>query len=211
MPTTNHPLLSGYTMPDTVLEQARAALRTHAPDLPELTPAALASRRGICLVPNVRGEVSKLEITLISTPGRTIKINAWHAPDIRDLDRRWPHNHRWASMRSIALHHDSSAAYSAELWRFADDGALTMQPYTQLPGGDHTMAHHEFHEVVATDAVLWTVLLGNASVPGNWGVADPETGQYHDNSTLSPDPNFSTRFAELNPHWKTAGSNSLLA
>ena len=191
-----HHIAPGITISDVVYEQVSEILDTRFPGvLPELTwEAVTAPAGGAWRIPDPTGAVSKVELILLDTPRTTVKINNWFLPDLRAGERPAPHNHRWRTMRSTIV----SGGYRDRVY-WADVSGVTEQVRTHDTGGQNTLPHHEFHEVIEVEPGSWTVFVGDDSQPGDWGYLDPGTGRYTHNAAISPDPNFAAAFKALNP------------
>jgi hypothetical protein len=196
-------VMPGRYVTGDIYERVRAVLDS---DTPALFPGGLSWEQfvhpagGAYAIPHTSGRISKVELVLLDSPQTTIKINNWHAADLRAGDRPAPHNHRWRTMKSRIL----AGGYRDHVYWSTSSGVRD-EVRTHDAGSDNVLEHHLFHEVVEVEAgETWTVFVGDASQPGDWGYLDPDTGFYTHNAATAPDPNFAAAFRALNPHTASA-------
>lgn len=186
----------GFTVTDTVYEQVRDLLASEFPGvLPGLTWEQFTHPAAALLVPDPEGEVFKLELILTASPARTVKVNQWFAPDLRDGQRPAPHNHPWRTMRSRIL----SGGYRDHVYR-AEAGGVGHEVRAHETGADNVIEHYEFHEVTEVEpGNTWTCFVGDRNQPGDWGYLDLETGWYTHHAAAPQNPAFPALFDNLNP------------
>lgn len=191
-------ILPGHLVTGELYEKVRAELAAHAGDLfPELTWEQFTRPGAAYAIPDNQGQVSKVELVLVSNPLATVKVNGWYLPDRRAGDRPVPHNHRWARMRSTIL----AGGYAETRYR-STPGGVEAAAQLHTAGGLNVVDHHVFHEVteILEPAGTWTLMICREGQPGDWGYLDVDTGRYTHNSQVQPDPRFAKAFAALNPH-----------
>ncbi|MCA1217396.1 hypothetical protein [Streptomyces sp. 8L] len=185
----------GLRLTETLYDVAQAGVATHAPDL-ALTWKQFIAPMSWWLVPDGSGQLSKAELTLTEDHGRTVKINVWHAPDIRSADGRpTPHSHPWPFESRILV-----GGYTED--RYVLDGGQVCAEKSRehVQGTANVIGREVYHEVTAlhtAPGATVTLMLCGRGERGAWGHLDPATG------AVAP-PQRDRRFPELlralNPH-----------
>jgi hypothetical protein len=78
----------GLRLTPALYDVAQVGVTAYAPDLAPLTWEQFTEPMSWWLILDGRGRLSKAELTLTESRDRTVKINIWHAPDIRSADGR---------------------------------------------------------------------------------------------------------------------------
>ncbi|MEV4975557.1 hypothetical protein [Streptomyces scopuliridis] len=186
----------GLTLTDALYETAAAGVAAYASDLAPLAWEQFAAPMSWWLVPDGIGRLSKSEFTLTEGRDRTVKINVWHAPDIRGTDGApCPHSHPWPFESKILL-----GGYSEDRYVLEDGQVRAETGREHVQGAANTVDRNLYHEVTglhtAPGATVTLMLCGRGE-RGTWGHLDPTTG------TVAPpqrDPRFPKHLRELNPH-----------
>jgi hypothetical protein len=188
-------IIPGLQVDEGQFELVAAALGEHAPDV-ALTWERFTDPMAWCLVPDPEGEVFKAEMLIVQTQPRTIKLNIWHAPDLRDNVGPRPHSHPWSKFRGLIL----AGGYEEDRYTEAS-GTVTRETRTYEAGDVNTVKHAEYHEVtrILEPGRTLSLMLCDEGVRGAWGYLDPQTAEFRFN-----DPADHTRFTQLfrvlNPH-----------
>ncbi|MGW7521809.1 hypothetical protein ACWGJ2_40215, partial [Streptomyces sp. NPDC054796] len=183
----------GLTLTDVLYETAASGVATYASDLAPLTWEQFTTPTSWWLVPDGSGRLSKTELTLTEGRDRTVKINVWHAPDIREADGPLPHSHPWPFSSKILL-----GGYSEDRYVLVDGQVRAEIGREHTQGTANTVGRDLYHEVTglhtAPGATVTLMLCGRGE-RGAWGHLDPATG------TVAPpgrDPRFPEHLRALN-------------
>lgn len=168
-------------------------------------------------IPDATGRIYKTELVLVRTPERVLKINWWHAPDIRK-----PHNHPWPFRSTILVGGYTETRYWVEQEDGMDEAVLRLekQPETvrvlkkeqrsykvgdvnEFPTLNDPTAHalgapgSIFHTVdeVLPGTVTQMECAALTAGPGDWGYLNLETLQFE---KAQPDPNFRALLDDAN-------------
>lgn len=194
-------IIPGLVLDDIDYELAAAGVAEYAPHLAPLTRERFLDPTGWRNIPNLSGEISRSELTLLTGVDATVKLNRWVRPDIRGGDEdQIPHNHRW----DIFYGHLLRGAYSEVRFRRADidpetgHAEVIFEPrITHASPGINAVPHDVWHEVVAVDPGTLSLMVCGRGEFGNWSHLDVDSGQLiHE----QPVKEFDAMFAALNPH-----------
>lgn len=180
----------GLTLTDTQFETTANGLATHMPELSPLTWEQFTSNAWTLIPDEQTGEAYKAELTLVKTETRTVRVNRWFLPDLRDGSAPKPHNHPWDFV-SVIL----DGEYVEDRWTLKDGVVVPVADVEHRTGELNRLAREVFHEVKHVEDALTLMACG----PGmaGWGYLDPEVG------TVTPSElpaGFMDRLRELNPH-----------
>ena len=180
-------LIVDQEMYDAVVE----GLTANAPG-ESLSWDAFTTPRRWLLVPDVDGQGYKAELLVRREPARTVKVNAWMAPDLRAGDVPRPHNHPWP-FRSYVL----MGGYDETRYQLVN-GTVLSEPRTHTQGAYNEMSLEEYHEVTRIHVPGRTVTLMVCGAGRNdaWGYLDVATGAFEPHSL---DPAFQAHKEALNP------------
>lgn len=184
-------IVPGLVVDEEMFDAAVRGLAARTP-YERLTWGTFTDERHWTLIPDPQGSGYKAEYLVRRESERTVKINLWLGPDLRDGSAPRPHNHPWPFTAFILL------------------GGYTEDRYEPVRGRVHrTTRVHEagernhlpltaFHEVTHLSAPgrTLTLLVCGAGRTGAWGYLDPETGRFQENR---PDPGFRAHLKALNP------------
>lgn len=163
----------GLTLTDTLYTAAAVGIAEH---LPELDPLKWETFTGPewWLVPDEQtGEAYKAELTLAKTETRTVKVNLWFAPDLRDGRGPKPHNHPW-DFHSMIL----GASYAESRW-VRRDGIVVPEPDVEHRAGQvNKIGREVFHEVTHVEPGKTLTLMICGPGMAGWGYLDPADGTY---------------------------------
>lgn len=185
----------GLTLTTALYETAAAGIDAYAAGLAPLTWEQFTAPMSWWLVPDGSGRLSKAELTLAEDRDRTVKLNVWHAPDIRGAEGPLPHSHPWPFESQIL-----TGGYSEDRYLFVGGQVRAETGREYGPGSTNTVDRYLYYEVTelhsAPGATVTLMLCGHGE-RGAWGHLDPATG------TLSPPQQsglFPERLRALNPH-----------
>ncbi|MGW4490467.1 hypothetical protein [Streptomyces sp. NPDC004376] len=185
----------GLTLTDTLYETAASGVAAYAVGFAPLVWERFTAPMSWWLIPDGSGRLSKTEFTLAENRDQTVKINIWHAPDIRGADGTLPHSHPWPFESKILL-----GGYSEDRYRLVDGQVRreTRREYVQGAANyvDRSL-YHEVTELHTAPGATVTLMLCGRGVRGSWGHLDPATG------IVAPpqrDANFPGHLRALNPH-----------
>jgi hypothetical protein len=195
-------VLPGLVLTDSMYELAAAGVAEHAPDFGPLSRAQFVDPAKWLNIPDLDGEISKSELTLLIGVERTLKLNVWFRPDIRGggAEEQVPHNHRWDLFRGHVL----KGAYSE--FRFTrtnvdpetDHADVVIEPHVVHYSPDaNEVRHGVWHEVDWCEPGTMSLMSCGYGEFGNWGHLDLATGQRRKDQ---PVPGFDHMLAKLNPH-----------
>lgn len=187
-------VIPGLTVDQTMFHAAAAGLAAHAPG-ERLTWEMFTGANSWTLIPDPDGFGYKAECVLRREPTRTVKINLWMGPDLRDGQAPRPHNHPWEFTAHVLL-----GGYTEQRYELAGK-AVKSTAETHLVGGQNHVPLSTFHEVteIAEPGRTLTLMLCGEGTHGDWGYLDPETGKVTVNVA---DPGFQARLAQLNPRMR---------
>lgn len=182
----------GLTITETHYGLAAAGIADHVPDLAPLTWAAFTSTAWTLIPDEQTGEPYKAELTLVKNEGRTVRINLWLAPDLRDSRGPRPHSHPWDFVSRVL-----DGSYVESRWTPNGGSIHVEQDVEHRTGEANRIGREMFHEVtkVIPGRTLSLMMCG----PGmsGWGYLDSDTGAFTPSSL--PD-GFMDRLREINPH-----------
>jgi hypothetical protein len=162
----------GLTVTDDMYDIAVDGLTQHTPELPPLTWEEFTSPAWTLIPDENTGEAYKAERTLLKTPTRTIRINVWFAPDLRDSQGPKPHNHPW-DFHSVIL----GGAYAEDRYRRNSTGGIDHHAGVEHRTGEvNKIGREEFHEVTAVDPGQTMTLMLCGPGMASWGYLDLRTG-----------------------------------
>lgn len=184
-------IVPGLTVDEELFDAAVDGLARFAPD-ESLTWEEFTSEDRWLLVPDSEGMGYKAESVLRRETGRTVKVNLWMAPDLRDGERPRPHNHPWEFTAHVL-----AGGYTEQRYELVD-GRVVTETRTHEAGGTNTVPLSSYHEVTHIQAPgrTLTLMVCGAGRKGEWGYLDPATGELEPNQ---PEPGFRERLAALNP------------
>ncbi|MFD8496312.1 hypothetical protein [Amycolatopsis sp. NPDC059657] len=194
--------IPGLTLDETMYELAAAGVAEHTPHVGQLTWERFTDPAHWLHIPDLDGEISKSELTLLNGVEATVKLNIWFRPDVRGgEDQQIPHNHRWSQFRGHLLR----GAYAEARYERTNvdpetgraEVLITPRVVHESPGVN-AVDHETYHEVldVLVPATMSLMDCDRGEL-GNWGHLDLATGkQFRD----QPVPTFEAMFAALNPH-----------
>ncbi|WP_367139656.1 hypothetical protein [Saccharothrix sp. HUAS TT1] len=192
MTGTTVTIAPGLRLPRRMFDLAAQGVVDHAPELGPLREEDFFSSRWTLIPDESTGEAYKAELVLLRTPTRTIKLNRWFAPDLRDPAGPRPHNHPWDFHSTIL-----DGLLVEDRWAVRDGQVLPDAGVEHAAGQVNRIGREEFHEVreVDPDRTLTLMICG----PGmaGWGYLDPASGAVA--KAVLP-AGFDTRLRELNPH-----------
>jgi hypothetical protein len=170
---------------------AAKGLASHAPE-EQFTWDRFIDENNWTFIPDPDSEGYKAEFLVQRTPGRTLKINVWFKPDLRDGQRPRPHNHPWEFTAFILL-----GGYTEDRYEVAG-GKVNKTTQVHKAGEQNHLPPTTFHEVtqISEPGRTLTLMVCGAGRTGAWGYIDPETGEFEENQ---PDPDFRRRLEALNP------------
>ncbi|MFE2046691.1 hypothetical protein ACFXAZ_38430 [Streptomyces sp. NPDC059477] len=184
----------GLTLTEAQYAVAAEAIATHLPDLAPLTWNRFTAASGWWLVPERDGDLAKAELVLQEDHlERTVKINLWFLPDLRDAAPR-PHSHPWDFTARILTGGYTETRYEARTDR------IDTAEVQHLAGGANPIDRATYHEVTGLHAApgdTMTLMVCGPGERGTWGYLDPDTGTH---SRPEADPTFPERLRRLNPH-----------
>ena len=170
-------ILPGLTLDDLMYESVSWQVH-HIEPRPVISWGMFTDPERWCLVPAPDASAYKAEMLVERNESRTIKVNLWFAPDLRDGARPMPHSHPW------------------EFTSYILEGGYREDRYTRTPAGvrketrehrasgaldfptTNEIALYEFHEVTeifAPGRTLTLMVCGEWD-PDGWEYLDPETG-----------------------------------
>jgi hypothetical protein len=194
----------GLTLTETLYETAAAGVATYAPDLAPLSWGQFTAPTLWWLVPDGGGRLSKSELTLLEDRDRTIKVNIWHAPDIREVNGPLPHSHPWPFESRILV-----GGYTEDRYVLRDGRVSVEMEREYTKGTANVVDRAVYHEVVglhtAPGATVTLMVCGRGERRA-WGHLDPAT------STVTPpqwDPRFPENLRMLNPHRRARACHRL--
>lgn len=187
-------VLPDFTLDEPLFEAAAQGLTDHT-TLPKLTWDEFTDAGNWWLIPGADGQLSKAELTLVNTPRLTVRMNVWHASDLRGDGRPMPHNHPWQSFTSHIL----LGGYDEDRYRRTPAGLHIDRGVTHASPGANQVDHDLFHEVtrIHDPGRTLTLMICKAGKRGDWCHLDVDTGaDIHD----QPVTDFPAMLARLNPH-----------
>lgn len=195
-------ILPELTITDDLYEIAAAGVAEHAPILAPLTWSRLIDAALWTRVPNDRGEVSKMETTLLRSIELTVRLNVWLRPDLRRGDQPTPHNHPWTSFTGHVL--GDQGGYSEDRYYVDERGDVQADiGVAHRSQAANTVDHHTYHEVTEIHAPGRTLslMVCGTGRRGDWGYLDLATGEHR---RFQPVAGFDTMLAALNMHQRAA-------
>ncbi|MFJ9420655.1 hypothetical protein [Streptomyces sp. NPDC101249] len=183
----------GLTLTEQQYAVAAAGCAARAPDLDQLSWETFAHPTNWWLIPEKDGRLAKAELVLREDPDRTVKINLWFLPDLRDTLPR-PHSHPWDFSARIL-----SGGY-AETRYTASDGQVSVENVEHGASATNLVGRQVFHEVTALHSHpggTVTLMTCGPGIRGSWGYLNPDTGR---RTPPASDPGFPARLKALNPH-----------
>lgn len=137
-----------------MFELAAEGVEKHAPDVGPLTWERFIDPSGWLNIPDLDGEVSKAELTLLVSVEHTVKLNVWFRPDIRGdvlIEEQVPHNHRW----KVFFGHLIRGGFGEVRFRRTNVdpetglATVTIDPLlSHISPTVNTVEHDVFHEIV---------------------------------------------------------------
>lgn len=199
MPTLE--VIPGLTLTDSMYELAAAGVAEHAPHIRPLSREQFDDPAGWLNIPDLDGEISKSELTLLVGVDATVKLNIWFRPDIRGgAEEQVPHNHRWNSFRGHILR----GAYSELRFRRenvdpeTDRADVIFEPRVMHASPDaNEVAHDVWHEVDWCEPGTMSLMVCGYGEFGNWGHLDLSSGKRRKDQPVA---GFNDMLAALNPH-----------
>lgn len=187
-------IVPGLTVDEELFDATVDGLARFAPD-ESLTWAEFTSEDRWLLVPDSDGVGYKAEAVLRREEGRTVKVNLWLAPDLRDGEESRPHNHPWEFTAHIL-----AGGYTEQRYEVVD-GQVVTETQVHAAGGANEVPLSTFHEVTDIQAPgrTLTLMVCGTGREGDWGYLDPATGEVEPNR---PDPGFRERLIALNPRMR---------
>ncbi|MET9779119.1 hypothetical protein ABZ023_33555 [Streptomyces sp. NPDC006367] len=184
-------IVPGLVVDEQLFDAAVAGLAAHAQD-ERVTWGSFTDEQNWTLVPGPDGAGYKAEYLVRGEKERTVKINLWFSPDLRDGEAPKPHNHPWEFTAFILL-----GGYTENRYEVVD-GRVEKTTQVHKAGEQNHLPLRTFHEVtqIAEPGRTLTLMVCGAGCKGAWGYIDPETGEFEENQ---PDPGFRTHLQALNP------------
>jgi len=174
---------------DAQFGQLEAALPLYAPDL-AVTWEEFINPKKWMLVPDPECVGYKAEFVLLRADDRTVKLNIWFAPDLRDGESPKPHSHP-CDFSAYVL----AGGYSEERYELGSADSLRINHQAGEMNHIPLTTYHEVTEVDAPGETLSLMVCG-PGVQGDWGYIDLHTGQ---KLPQIKDPDFMARAKQLNP------------
>ncbi|MFF7446509.1 MULTISPECIES: hypothetical protein [unclassified Streptomyces] len=187
-------VVPGLTVDEELFDATVDGLARFTPD-ESLTWAEFTSEDRWLLVPDSDGVGYKAEAVLRREEGRTVKVNLWMAPDLRDGEKSRPHNHPWEFTAHIL-----AGGYTEQRYEVVD-GQVVTETQVHMAGDTNEVPLSTFHEVTDIQAPgrTLTLMVCGAGREGDWGYLNPTTGELEPNR---PDPGFRDRLIALNPRMR---------
>lgn len=195
-------VIQGLILDEAMYEAAAAGVAEHAPHVGPLTRERFVDPAGWLNIPDLDGEISKSELTLLVGVDATVKLNVWFRPDVRGGDEdQIPHNHRWEIFHGHLLR----GAYSEIRFRRANIDPETgradvvFEPrVTHASPGANAVEHDVWHEVVEVhEPGTMSLMVCGRGEFGNWSHLDVSTGKTRRDQPVA---GFNDMLAALNPH-----------
>lgn len=185
-------VLAGLVVDEAVFGSVIEGLSTHAPAVQPPAWDAFTDEYRWTLVPDAEGAGYKAEFLVHHSPGATVKVNVWMAPDLRRGEEPMPHGHPWPFTAHLLM-----GGYTEQRYRLTD-GSVDAHTVTHRQGGANHLPVSVFHEVTDVHEPGRTVslMVCGAGRSGLWGYLDPQTGRV---TPPRPDPAFQERLKALNP------------
>ncbi|WP_157408150.1 hypothetical protein [Actinomadura atramentaria] len=191
-------VLPDLAITDAMFEAAADAVAEHAPASPPLTWETMTDPTSWWLIPTPDAVLSKAELVLHRTPDLTVKVNVWHAPDLRGDGKPLPHNHPWREFTG----HVVLGGYTEDRYLLADDGQVDVVPHiAHASPTTNTVGKDVFHEVTSIlgePGRTVSIMVCGTGQRGAWGHLDIDTATYH--QVDLNDPEFTRLLAAFNPH-----------
>ena len=184
-------IVPGLIVDEEMFDAGVAGLKAHAPD-ERLTWDSFTDEQNWTLVPDPDGSGYKAEYLVRREEERTVKINVWFSPDLRDGEAPKPHNHPWEFTAFILL-----GGYTEDRYEVVD-GNVNKSTQEHKAGEQNHLPLTTFHEVtqISEPGRTLTLMVCGAGREGAWGYLDPVTGEFEENRS---DPGFGRRLEDLNP------------
>lgn len=190
---TDRNVLPGLVITSVMLDAALAGVADHATDL--AVPAEdLLDPMSWWAVPGPDGAPYKWERTFLDSVDRTVRLNVWRSPDLRDNERSKPHSHPWPFTAHVLL-----GGYEED--RYVPDAGLVLRntKIEHTEGGRNDVGLHVYHEVTHIEHPGRTVslMVCGRGERGRWGYLDPDTGEHR---RAEREPGFDAMLRAVNPH-----------
>ncbi|MDQ0604285.1 hypothetical protein QF037_008630 [Streptomyces canus] len=187
-------VVPGLIVDEELFDATVHGLEQYAPS-ESLTWEDFTSEDRWLLVPDPDGLGYKAELVLRREEDRTVKVNLWMAPDLRDGAKPQPHNHPWEFTAHIL-----AGGYTEQRYELVD-GQVVTETRVHEAGGTNHMPLSSFHEVthIQVPGRTLTLMVCGAGRQGAWEYLDPDTGEVEPNR---PDPGFREGLAALNPRMR---------
>jgi len=187
-------VIPGLVLNDDQFELAAAAVAEHAPDLAPLTRDRFISPGSWGAIPDDLGRTYKYELPLVRTPKRTVILHDWVLGDRRGREEPKPHGHPW-DFASYVL----TGGYDEDRYELVDGAVREELGVAHRAGQINAVPRAVYHEVleVHEPGNTLTLIVCGHGVGGDWGYLDTITGEH---TPTQRDPDFSARYAALNPH-----------
>ncbi len=189
-------VVPGLVLDDAMYDAAAEGVGAYAAELAPLSWSAFVDPASWLLIPDDRGELSKAEMTLVSSIERTVRLNVWFRADLRGGDKPMPHSHPWTTFTGHVLAH----GYTENRYRRDHQGdVLAELDVAHRSPAANEVDHDTFHEVceVHEPGRTLSLMVCGRGQRGDWGYLDTDTGEYR---RLQPVVGFDGMLAALNPH-----------
>ncbi|WP_190824822.1 hypothetical protein [Saccharopolyspora pogona] len=188
-------VIPGLTLDEEMFAAAAEGLAAYAPELAPLSWEQFTASAGWAMIPDECSRLVKAEMVLSNSIEATRKLNVWFLPDLRGGAQPMPHSHPWRFTSRILV-----GGYTEDRYDIAGDQVRTEFNVTHEFGTANTVPkelYHEVTEIHGEPGRTLTLMVCERGTRGDWGYLDIGTGAHRQ---IAPDPEFSSRFAAMNPH-----------
>ncbi|WP_410646196.1 hypothetical protein [Amycolatopsis sp. cmx-4-54] len=193
--------IPGLVLTEAMYERTAAGVAEFPPHVGTLSRSRFVDAANWLNIPDLDGEISKSELTLLVGVEATVKLNVWFRPDIRGgAEEQIPHNHRWNLLRGHILR----GAYRELRFRRVnvdpetDRADIIFEPPATYCSPDvNEVAHGVFHEIDWCEPGTMSLTVCDYGEFGDWSHLDLATGMRRKDQPVA---GFRTMLAALNPH-----------